>query len=497
MDGRGPDAEYLRTLRLAAMCHEAQVECLYWKQFAETATSGRAKPASSNALVRLRAELQQTLNDALVLKARIEAAERALVHPQRSAGKVEPDVTVRQPAPAARSDARLRAGTPTARAQGATDLAETKRVRIAAAPKRKPRVSIIIVADGDSAAAQMALESAVAQDYRATSVTVLDNGSYGATADMLARLDKGASGPSLVRASAQGDDSTNDDFLSEIGGDYVLIQTTGDILEPDAIEKLVTVALERGADVIGGGLRRRVADKDVIVPGYAENVSDVDFRRNRQKAFQYATLYDCCNKLFSSRFLKHNRLVMSPKVVARDVDLWLRSMFLLDRFTQIDRPVATRLDASVSLEWLKSSGAFDRSLQLVDDLIDFYDEKDLRKFAPMRNQALLGGVLRPLVKWKLEEFDGRSASPELAKLEAALHKIPEADFVNYYVRKSKGPMVAVMLLVRDGQFLPAKRVLQSADWAEYASLMGANSTPTRNDLIERALSFVAADVAPA
>ena len=479
----------LRTFQLAALCHEAQVECLYWKSFSDAARSGKGKAVADSSLKGLRAELQQALGDARALTSRIEQVQRDLAHHRQA-------VEIIAPAPANRSKPAHQVAVTDREDVNFDEVAgprQDAKAKSASRPrrrKRSPKVSIIIPLHPGIEVGSTSIERALVQSYDDVEVIVVESGVEDGLHEILASLKEKSSKLKLIRATGKTGEGAASVGLAAARGEYVLFQSVYDTLEVDAVENLVAVALARNSDIVGGALRQRLPDKDVMVPAYKENAQDIDFRQMRQKAFKYATLYDSCNKLFLRRFLNSHRVMPASRSSLYEVDLWLRSMFLVDGYSQIDKLVSTRIVSNDSRTHLRTAEEFEAAVQLVNDLIDYCHDKGLSDFAPMRNQGVLHGVMGSLVKWKLEEFDGESAGTDLVRLTTALCRLPEDDFATFYIRKSKGPMAAVMLLTRRGQYLPAKLILQKTAPTEHALLMGRNPRPAPDDLIEHALGLI-------
>ena len=353
-----------------------------------------------------------------------------------------------------------------------------------------PRASVIVPVFNKADYVQSALESALHQSYHNIEVIAVDDGSTDASSEVLGHMALEYKNLTVIHQENCGPSGARNTGLAAATGDFVFFHDADDQMEPDAIANLVKVVLEQDSDIVGGVFRRRIEDREFIVTAFQENQYNINFSKNVQKAYQYSTNFSCCNKLFRKSFFVENKLKFIPGLYMQDIELWLRSMFLTEKFSQTEHVVSTYFQRDGSTSSLRTEKRFQSIFDLVDGLIEVYDVNGWRQFTSMRNHALIQGALYFFVKWKLEEFDGINVSPDLRRLWTLLQRIPTDDLATFYIRKNKGPIAAIFLLARQGEFAAAKAVLERNDTRGHRMLIEMNPSPSPEDIVRHALDLV-------
>ncbi|MEU7116880.1 glycosyltransferase family 2 protein [Streptomyces zaomyceticus] len=125
-------------------------------------------------------------------------------------------------------------------------------------PQAPARVSVVVIAYNDAAHVGDAVRSALAQGEAVGEVLVVDDASGDATPEVLAGFADEPRVRPLIRTENSGGCGTpRNDGMGAAVHPYVLFLDSDDLLLPGAVDGLLAVATEQGADVVAGICVRR------------------------------------------------------------------------------------------------------------------------------------------------------------------------------------------------------------------------------------------------
>ncbi|MGR8920302.1 MAG: glycosyltransferase, partial [Gammaproteobacteria bacterium] len=331
----------------------------------------------------------------------------------------------------------------------------------------KPLVSIVIPVFNKADYLTRALDSALGQTYGNVEVVAVDDGSTDASPAILEAA--AAANPSL-RVHTQenaGLSSARNTGIAGARGDYLMFHDADDVLELDAVENLLEIALAHGSDVVGGVFRRHVNGRSFPVRAFRHNDLRLNFRSMPALAERYCTNFSSCNKLFRTAFLRDAGLEFTPGLYMQDIEFWLKAMFLSDNISQTRHVVSNYHFYPDSSSRSRSAARFESVFTLFERTESFYREHGLEDFLKVRNLAFVQGALMFFVRWKLGEWTRSEDTTDLDRMRALLTLVPAEDFVSY-LHRSRGPNAAMLLLVREGDYAEAERIRTSPYTRELA-----------------------------
>lgn len=323
------------------------------------------------------------------------------------------------------------------------------------------KVSIVFPVYNKGPHLERSISSAFTQTYTDLEIIAVDDGS---TDDSLAVLQSLASADRRLKILTQdngGPSAARNTGLAAATGEYIMFHDADDTLSPEAIAQLVGVAKETKSDIVSGISRRKVAEKEWTVTRFEATDLAMDFRTSPQHAFKYCTNFSPCNKFFSLDFLQRNELQFTPRLYMQDIEFWLKAMVLSRNASQTPHVISTYHFIEDGTSRQRTPARFDSLFRLFDNLEAFLARHDLRSFQRLCNIALLQGAFMFFARWKLDEWRESGNAAELERLSALLARIPESDFLKFFVHFNRNANAAVLLLVRSGHFEAAYQAEQA------------------------------------
>ena len=323
------------------------------------------------------------------------------------------------------------------------------------------KVSIVFPVYNKGPHLERSISSAFTQTHTDLEIIAVDDGS---TDDSLACLQSLASSDHRLKILTQdngGPSAARNTGLSAATGDYVMFHDADDLLSPEAIAQLVGVAKGTQSDIVSGISRRKVAEQEWTIKRFEATDLAMDFRTSPQMAFKYCTNFSPCNKFFNREFLQRNELQFTPRLYMQDIEFWLKAMVLSRNTSQTPHVISTYHFIENGTSRQRTPARFNSLFRLFDNLEAFLAQHDLQSFQRLCNIALLQGAFMFFARWKLDEWRETGDPAELERLSALLARIPESDFLKFFVHFNRNANAPVLLLVRSGHFEAAYQAEQA------------------------------------
>lgn len=200
------------------------------------------------------------------------------------------------------------------------------------------RVSVIIPTYNNAATIASTIETIQEQSYQDLDIIIVNDGSTDHTTQVVEKLAASDSRILLVNQSNQGPSEARNRGLAEANGDFVMFVDADDVLEPEAIQHMVTTMLEHRAELVIAGIRRVMIDAG----GRRSATDNIDILQEYQGS---QTITDCffqlleqndvinsmCAKLYRRDIIREHSIAGNAKL-----DMGEDLQFNLSYMTQID-----------------------------------------------------------------------------------------------------------------------------------------------------------------
>lgn len=345
-------------------------------------------------------------------------------------------------------------------------------------------VSLVIPVYNKAEQLERAVESALAQTHENIEVIAVDDGSTDESPTLLRALAERDRRLVVLTQPNGGLSVARNSGLAAAGGRYVLFHDADDVLERDAVEVLLRVALETGSDVVGGVFLRHTPRNVRPMMAFRHEDRCMDFRHDRALAEKYCTNFSSCNKLFDLGFLRINDLRFTPGLFMQDIEFWIKVMFISRSVTQTTHVVSNYFHYACSSSQSRTCARFDSLFTLYDRIEGFFIRNGLEDWAGLGRLAVMQGACMFFVRWKLDDWARDKQSADLDRLRLLLERIEDRDFVRL-MQLRQGPNAALLLLVRAGDYAEASRLRQSP----YAGPVAWRRMVGRLDSADKILAF--------
>ena len=307
---------------------------------------------------------------------------------------------------------------------------------------------------------ERSIQSAADQDHDDLEIIAVDDGSTDSSLDSLTELAKVHANLVVISQRNGGLSAARNTGMRAATGEYVLFHDGDDALEPDAISKLLKIALEQLSDVAGGVFRRHTEKKVGPVTALQHDDFAMDFQADIALANKYSTNFSSCNKLFRLQFLRGAGIEFTAGLYMQDIEFWLKCMFTSNNISQTRHFVSNYYFYPNSGSQAKTRGRFDSLFVLSSNLKEFFAQEHLKRHAYIGNHALMQGAFRFFAQWKLDEWGKSRDSADLDRIRSCLEAIPGEDFVSF-LERNRGPTTAILLLIRERDYEEALRIRHS------------------------------------
>lgn len=203
------------------------------------------------------------------------------------------------------------------------------------------KVSIIVPVYNNELHIDKALESLLAQTMREIQIILVDDGSSDLSGKILDTYASNYKNISVIHQKNQGVSSARNRGIEIAIGEYIGFMDADDWIESDMYEKLYTMAKVNNCDVIISNFEEELEGK--------KRVKHLDLPRNCiLNKFEITKLiYPClikqedlnsvCNKLFSNRIIKENKLIFPEGVgLGEDAVFNIRFFTIAERCYYLD-----------------------------------------------------------------------------------------------------------------------------------------------------------------
>lgn len=167
-------------------------------------------------------------------------------------------------------------------------------------PKSNPLVSVVVPIYNVEAYLQECLDSLSVQTYENIEVLLIDDGSKDSSADIAKTASEKDSRFIYIKQENGGLSAARNTGLDKAKGDYLAVVDSDDWVEPDYIESMLKVALDKNADIVICGLRREDDNpRDITMEGL-NCYSKTAAMKILGNIFtdEYMLVIVACNKLF-------------------------------------------------------------------------------------------------------------------------------------------------------------------------------------------------------
>ncbi len=233
-----------------------------------------------------------------------------------------------------------------------------------------PEISVCIPTYNRKSYLKETLDSVFAQTFKDFEVVIVDDGSTDGTEEMVKSLGL------PIRYCWQensGDAAARNKLIELAEGKYISFIDSDDLLEADALERMVAAMEQAGTDSVAYGPYFGIDENGNIVKRckrklYSGKVTEYLF----QDIFIHS-----CGSMFPRHIFQENQPFDTSLRVCSDYDLWLR-LSLKYPFIGLEEPTFRRRRHSDNL----STASFDNRVAELNVLERFYYEKGGRKAVP-------------------------------------------------------------------------------------------------------------------
>ena len=241
---------------------------------------------------------------------------------------------------------------------------------MAAEPKDRPLVSIVVPAYNAADGIEESLSTLQAQTYDELEIIVVDDGSTDETPAIVRDVAALDSRVSLVEQANQYAGVARNNGLGHAHGEYVLFLDADDLFDPSMVERLVARAEETGADVtICRSEGIDIATGETCPLG--ASLHDRDFSEVRSGRDLRDEMFSFCggwawDKLYRTAFVREQRLRFQATRTSNDACFVFTSLMVAERIAFVgDVLVRHRVNNAASLE-----GSRDKSYGCALDAVE-------------------------------------------------------------------------------------------------------------------------------
>ena len=183
-----------------------------------------------------------------------------------------------------------------------------------------PLVSIIIPNYNEERFIAKTIESACEQTYENLEIIVVDDGSSDNSPKIIEEYLNRDSRIIFLRQENMNASIARNRAIEHAKGDYFYFLDSDDIVYPDSILKMVTVALEKEADLVIGNMNEIDEDGNLVV-------ADRFFQSNGESCCFYDfidILPAPPNKLFNASVIRNNHLTFGNVRIGQDLNFYLK-----------------------------------------------------------------------------------------------------------------------------------------------------------------------------
>jgi glycosyltransferase involved in cell wall biosynthesis len=227
-------------------------------------------------------------------------------------------------------------------------------------------VSVIITVYNKEKYLDSCIKSIVNQDYRELEIIIIDDGSNDKSTEIINNWIPMDNRIKLYSQKNSGVSISRNNGIKKAHGEYILFVDGDDMLENNAINKLVITALKTKSDIIVSNFIYKQNS------GTIKNNTIGNYIINEKNIFRTQTKYDmffsngrpmasACNKLYNLKFLKDINVLFEENIISEDrlfnLKCYLNNpkISIIDEYTYICNVIENSRSRSINMNFFNDS----------------------------------------------------------------------------------------------------------------------------------------------